>query len=336
MNPFSKEQIAGQRLMIGFDGTAFNRELDIMIREWGLGGLILFSRNLESPSQIRNLCSAVQDCARSAGQPPLLIAIDQEGGQVARLKEPFTQFAGNPAMQGVTDAEYFGRITAGELSGIGVNMNMAPVLDVSPDGFQGVMDGRIFGKDPHWVASLGGVVIEELQRGGIMAVAKHFPGIGRTTLDSHIETPFVDASLGVLETTDLIPFREAIQRDVAGIMLSHIRYPAIDAEWPASLSAAVASELLRNRMGYGGVIITDDLDMGAIRKHYGIETSIGRIFQADVDIALICHRGPDIAAAHGEMIRQAEQSAAAAEKSAAAVRRILRLKQKYLAWNFSE
>ncbi len=334
MNSFSNEQIAGQRLMIGFDGTALSKDLEYLIRTCKAGGIILFSRNVESPSQVKDLCFSVQECARSAGQPPLLIAIDQEGGQVARLKEPFTQFPGNPAMQGVEDAVNFGRITAEELNRVGVNTNMAPVMDVAPDGFQSVMDGRIFGKDPQWVATLGTAVIAALQQGGIMAVAKHFPGIGRTTLDSHIEAPYVDVPLDVMESTDLLPFQAAISGNTAGIMLSHIRYPSIDPEWPASLSETIARDLLRVRMGYDGVIITDDLDMGAIRKHYGITASIQRIFQADIDIALICHQGPDISAAFEEMIRLVEHSSTAKQKGLTAVNRILQLKKRYLSRPF--
>ena len=147
---FSDEQIAGQRLMIGFDGTALNTDLMYLIDTIKVGGIILFSRNLSTPAQIKNLCASVQEYAMACGQPPLLIAIDQEGGQVARLKEPFTQFPGNPHMHGEEDAESFARITSVELKRIGVNMNMAPVLDVAIKGTGSVMVERAFGDNPGW------------------------------------------------------------------------------------------------------------------------------------------------------------------------------------------
>ena len=191
---FTPAQRAGQRLMVGFNGSRFSDTLKHYIENLNVGGLILFAQNLESPSQISDLCHAAQSFTRRCGQPPLFIAIDQEGGIVARLKPPFTQFDGNPHMQSIQEAREFARITASELSSIGVNMNMAPVLDVLPPDGPSVMTSRSFGHDPGWVAQLGTTVIDTLQRRGIMAVAKHFPGIGRTVLDSHEDLPDSDLS----------------------------------------------------------------------------------------------------------------------------------------------
>ena len=161
MNPesLSLEQLAGQRLMVGFEGKQFNRYLEFLIRDLKVGGVILFSQNVETPGQIKKLCGAVQEFARQSGQPPLIIAIDQEGGQVARLKEPFTQFPGNDAMADVDDAVYFARTTAAELARAGINMNLAPVLDVAPEDISSIMAGRSFGKDPRWVSTLGLTII---------------------------------------------------------------------------------------------------------------------------------------------------------------------------------
>ncbi|MBU1182614.1 MAG: beta-N-acetylhexosaminidase, partial [Proteobacteria bacterium] len=160
---FSSEQIAGQRLMVGFDGTELTRELMFLIDTLKIGGIILFTGNIKNPGQIKNLCKSVQDYARSCGQPPLIIAIDQEGGQVARLKEPFTQFPGNPAMKSEEDAAGYAETTASELLEVGINMNMAPVMDVAPESAGSVMSGRIFGSDPYWVSKMGVVVIERFQ-----------------------------------------------------------------------------------------------------------------------------------------------------------------------------
>ncbi len=188
----STEQQAGQRLMVGFSGTNLDDELKYDIDTLKVGGLILFSRNIVSPAQIEALCTDAQAYAQQSGQPPLFIAIDQEGGKVARLKPPFTQFAGNPALQTTAQAVDFARITARELTQIGVNMNMAPVLDIAPAEIESVMRTRAFGHDPQWVASMGCTVVEHLQANGIVAVGKHFPGIGRTILDSHEDLPELD------------------------------------------------------------------------------------------------------------------------------------------------
>ena len=327
---FSEEQSAGQRLMVGFDGTELNPDLRFLIKTLKVGGIILFARNLLNPDQIKHLCSSIQEYACSCGQPPLFIAIDQEGGRVARLKEPFTQFPGNPEMKGPEDAIHFARVTAVELTEIGVNMNLAPVLDVAPQGINSVQASRVFGHDPLWVSELGTVVIDHLQANNIMAVAKHFPGIGRIILDPHDEISDLDIDVDAMHATDLLPFKAATENNVAGIMLSHIRYPKMDAKWPASLSPTIADDLLRKQMGYYGVIMTDDLDMGAIKKHYDIKTVLRQILSADIDIALICHKGPDIKNAFEEILDAQNRSQSIKAKGMKSLERIMNLKRKYL------
>ena len=192
--------------MVGFDGTRLNEDLKFLIDHIKAAGIILFAANLETPDQIKDLCFTVQDYAESCGQPPLFIAIDQEGGQVARLKEPFTQFPGNPHIHHEKDAVHFAEVTAAELNQVGINMNMAPVMDVAPQDINSIMAKRAFGGDPDWVSRLGVKVIEHLQRNNIMAVAKHFPGIGRTIMDSHLDLPVQEDDLTAIERFDLIPF----------------------------------------------------------------------------------------------------------------------------------
>ncbi len=316
--------------MAGFDGTHLNTELKRLIDTLKVGGVILFSRNIVDPSQLQALCRSIQEWAQKADQPPLLIAIDQEGGKVARLKPPFTQFPGNPHMKDESDAEAFARITASELREMGINMDMAPVMDVAPQKGESVMADRVFGSDPEQVARMGCRVIEVLQNHGIAAVAKHFPGIGRTLLDSHLDLPTFDETSAGLESFELPPFASAIQKGVAGIMLSHIRYPCLDAEWPASMSLAVARNLLRERMGYNGLVLTDDLDMGAIQKYFEIQIVIERVLLAEIDIALICHAGPAIQSAYNEILKNWRQTEDLCLKNQASVERILSLKRAYL------
>ena len=264
------------------------------------------------------------------GQPPLFIAIDQEGGPVARLREPFTLFPGNPHIKSEEQAVRFAEITAAELCQVGINMNMAPVMDVSPEECNSIMAGRTFGGDPTLVARLGVKVIEHLQRNNIMAVAKHFPGIGRTVLDSHVDLPVLDDDLSVIEQFDLIPFETGIQHGVSAVMLSHIFYKKLDPQWPASLSGQIAKDFLRKRMGFDGIVITDDLDMGAIAKHFDIQISIRQILAAEIDLALICHQGPNIEIAYKEILQMITDSSEKKARGIESVLRIENLKNKYL------
>lgn len=326
----SDQQKAGQRLMIGFNGARFNDELKYAIDTLNVGGLILFSRNIISPDQTRELCCTAQSYASQSGQPPLFIAIDQEGGMVARLKPPFTQFTGNPTMRSIEDAVTFAKVTARELGQIGVNMNMAPVLDVAPIQGPSVMSERVFGSDPHWVTRMGLTVIEQLQAGGVMAVGKHFPGIGRTVLDSHDDLPDLAIDLETLAGSDLVPFQGAIDHHVGGLMLSHIRYTGIDPQWPASLSTPIARKLLRGEMGFKGLVLTDDLDMGAIAKHYHIDEIVMRCLAAEVDILLICHAGPNIEIAFNEILRHCQANENLRRKNETSIQRILSAKAECL------
>lgn len=333
MSTMSSLQQAGQHLMVGFDGHTFNDELRYAIDTLKVGGLILFTRNIITPDQIQNLCHDAQAYAGECGQPPLFISIDQEGGCVARLKPPFTQFAGNPSMRSPEDAIAFAETTVAELSQIGVNMNMAPVLDVAPPQGPSVMSQRVFGSDPIWVGKMGATVIEHLQSGGIMAVGKHFPGIGRTVLDSHEDLPDLETDLPALGQSDLIPFQSAIQSNVSSIMLSHIRYTGIDPQWPASLSKTITQNILRNQLGFNGLVLTDDLDMGAIAKHYELADIVVKCLLATVDILLICHSGPNIEAAFQQILQLIPTSEEMEEKHAASVERIIEAKKKYLGYS---
>ena len=332
MHNFSDiKETAGQRLMMGFDGTTLGPDLEFLIRELTVGGIILFARNIETPDQVRLLCRSIQECARACNLPPMFIAIDQEGGVVARLKAPqFKEFPGAPTLKSESEAAQFGQDMAETLAGLGINMNFAPVLDVAPENFPSIMAKRVFGSDPARVSRMGQAIINSQQQKGILSVAKHFPGIGRTTLDSHLDLPELKTDENELAAYDLIPFQGAAAAGVSGIMLSHIRYTGIDPLWPASLSQAIAKDLLRRRMGYTGLVMTDDLDMGAIQNHYDIATIMRRILTADVDLALICHQGPKIAAAFAEIKQNLANDAGLKQKHKQSLARIMQWKSKFL------
>jgi beta-N-acetylhexosaminidase len=331
METLTDEQLAGQRLMVGFKGITLNSALKYLIDKLCVGGLILFSRNIESPGQLADLCASVQNYTHTTGHPPLLIAIDQEGGVVARLKPPFSIFPGNPAI-GNEDSDRgaieFAETTARELKEVGIHMNFAPVLDVAPAGFDSVMKERIFSNDPDRVAHLGGVVIQHLQQQKVAACAKHFPGIGHTTLDSHLDLPYLNKGREAIDTFDLVPFRAAIATGVYAVMLSHVVYTAIDPQWPASLSRKVASDLLRGELGFQGVVFTDDLDMGAIAKYYDMDTITKQVLEAEVDIILMCHTLSKMEAAYNQVLSNIKSASEARERSMRSVRRILRLKER--------
>ncbi len=314
--------------MLGFDGLTLNDELKRLIRDLRAGGIILFKPNIQTPRQLEQLCSDAKAFARDCGLPELFVAVDQEGGVVARLRAPFTEFPGNPHIHTADDAEHFARVTAEELGGMGINMNMAPVMDVAPPDVDSIMKTRVFPGGVDLVSELGCTMIRTFQEQGILAVAKHFPGIGRTVKDSHFFLPVLDADEQTLRQSDILPFQAAMAAGVSGIMLSHISYPKLDDTWQASLSPAIARDLLRRDLGYDGLTMTDDLDMKAISLQ--IEACIRQIMVADIDLALICHSGPNIGRARDEMVRLLDTDEDIYERGKASVKRILRAKKRFL------
>ncbi|MCK5097869.1 MAG: beta-N-acetylhexosaminidase, partial [Desulfobacteraceae bacterium] len=244
-NNLDIDLLAGQKMMVGFDGIEFNSDLKFLISKLKVGGLVLFTRNIESPLQLKTLLDKITNFATKCKLPKLFISIDQEGGEVARLKKPFKVFKGNPSIKNKKDAEKFARTQAIELKCLNINMNFAPVMDVVPDDYKSIMEKRAFTGNAQLVGELGCYVIDTMQKFNTMAVAKHFPGIGRTAIDSHFELPVVDRNINQLLSEELIPFEKAIKSNVSGMMLSHILYPKLDSKWQASLSPKIAKDLLR-------------------------------------------------------------------------------------------
>ena len=327
-NDLDIDLLAGQKMMVGFDGTEFNSDLKFLISELKVGGLVLFTRNIESPLQLKTLLNNIKNFVTKCKTPKLFISIDQEGGQVARLKKPFKVFKGNSFIKNKKDAESFARAQAIELKCLNINMNFAPVMDVVPGNYKSIMDKRAFTGDGELVGKLGCYVINTMQKFNTMAVAKHFPGIGRTTLDSHFELPVVDRNIDQLFSEELIPFEKAIKSNVSGIMLSHILYPKLDSKWQASLSPKIAKDLLRNKMGFKGLIMTDDLDMKSIK--HDIKTSAKQILLSDIDIVLICHKGPDIENMFNEFKNLIKYNKEFLEYAKKSFKRIIDTKNQYL------
>ena len=281
---------AGSLLMIGLPGYDVDRDTEQLIMEYSPGGVILFSRNIKSPEQVAELISNLQQLSLKHNGDNFFIAVDQEGGRVARLRAPFREFPGNEIMSKSSDpvksCEEFAKITAYEMKLVGFNMDMAPVLDVLDKNTDMVLAGRTFGSDPTLVATLGRVVIKTLQNNGIMAVAKHFPGLGVTSVDPHKDLPLMEISGHELESVHLYPFAQAIEEKVSGIMTSHGVYPAFDSVNPATTSSYILTEILRKKYCYDGLILTDDLEMGAIKGKCS-EAAVASV-EAGADILLIC------------------------------------------------
>jgi beta-N-acetylhexosaminidase len=323
------EQI-GQLFMLGFDGTTVPPEWAEVQTRYKPGGMILFARNLERPAQIVELTNSLQ--TRSP-HFPLLIAIDQEGGRVSRLPEGFTIFPPCGTVGACRSEELAyaaASVTAAELRAVGINMNMAPVLDVHSNPENPVIGDRAYGTEPQLVAELGLAAIRGLQGKGVIACGKHFPGHGDTSTDSHKELPVVKASAETLLERELPPFHYAIANGLAALMTAHVLYPALDAQRPATLSPAILTGLLRDQWGFEGVLVTDDLEMRAIMDHHGIGEAAVQALLAGADMLLICRDRARAVAAMDAVQEAVEKGTITRDRLEASVNRIMRLKQTFL------
>lgn len=315
--------ILAQSFVVGIaDPVGSDRDLRLVGAE-GLGGVILFSRNVESPAQVWELNYRLRRAAAEADRLPLFVMVDQEGGSVARLHEPFcdgpglSEFADADALTLKTHGARLGR----ELIAAGFNWNLAPVLDVhAVDG--GIMARRSLGSDPEQVAELGAAFIAGQQEAGCLACAKHFPGIGRTTADTHKVRPRVSLKRGQLESMELKPFRRAISAGVAGIMICHAVFEALDSERPASLSSLVIQGLLRTEFGFNGLVLSDDLEMGALAAELEPDQAAVQAYMAGCDIMLICHRADLALSALDRLVALAESGEISQERLWATYNRI--------------
>ncbi|HLZ22082.1 MAG TPA: glycoside hydrolase family 3 N-terminal domain-containing protein [Ktedonobacterales bacterium] len=332
------EQQIGQLFMVGFTGTEPTPEIVELIQRRHVGGIILFSRNCRDARQVSTLTHDLQAVARAAGHPyPLLISLDQENGLVRRLGNAVTGFPGNMAL-GATGAEDLtyavAEATGQELLALGINMNLAPDADVNNNPANPVIGVRSFGEDPQRVARFVAAAVRGYRAAGTISTLKHFPGHGDTSVDSHLGLPIVPHTLERLERVELPPFRAGIAAGADTVMLAHLRLPTIapDEDVPTSISPTVV-RLLRESLGFNSVIITDCLEMDAISQTVGEERGALLGLRAGADIILISHR---IVPQRGaiEMVRAAVESGELAEDTIhQAAARVLRLKERLLAWD---
>jgi beta-N-acetylhexosaminidase len=279
---------AGQCAIAGFAGHAIPPELKALAREFDLGGVILFARNVDSPEQVAEIAREARTLAHDL---PLWVSVDQEGGRVARLKSPFTIWPPMITLGRSGDrqlASRFAAALAAELTAVGITLDYTPVLDVLTNPTNPAIGDRALAERAEDVAALGTAIVEALQSAGIAACAKHFPGHGDTGTDSHLELPIVEHPPDRLEAVDLVPFRAAIEARVAAIMTGHLLIPALDESGPATLSAVVVDALLKKQLGFEGLVLTDDLEMKAISGRYGLPDATVKALGAGCDVVLLC------------------------------------------------
>jgi beta-N-acetylhexosaminidase len=322
----------GQLSIAGFAGDSIPSDLRALAREFDLGGIILFARNVVEPEQVAEIAREAQTLATDL---PLWVSVDQEGGRVARLKAPFTVWPPMLTLGRSGDerlAARFARALAAELTAVGITLDYTPVLDVHTNPRNPVIGDRALAERAEDVARFGRIIIETLQGEGIAACGKHFPGHGDTTVDSHVDLPVVEHPPDRLEAVELVPFRAAVAARVASIMTAHILIPALDAERPATLSPVVVDGLLKTTLGYDGLVLSDDLEMRAIGSRYGIPEATVAAIGAGCDAVLMCGgtQAPQAAALEA-VIRAVEQGALPPRRVEDALARHRRVKERFLA-----
>ena len=315
----------GQVLMIGIHGTTLNDDAKFMLNEYRVGGIILFDRNMESKDQVKTLITDINKAGKSAGLTPLFLGIDQEGGAVARMDDklikvpPAEEVGKMPVEQTVSLAKQSGT----ELKDLGFNINFAPVADL------GLTYGRSFSTNPDEVVRYAGAVGKAYDEAGLWYSYKHFPGIGKTDVDLHADTSIVPVSKETLLSEDTKVFIDLIKQSKSNtytIMVSHAMYPQIDPDHPASLSKAIITDWLRKDIGYNGVVVTDDMDMGALANHYTFGDMAVQSILAGSDILLVCHEYEHMQEAYNGLMKAVKDGRISKERLDESVKRILLMK----------
>lgn len=315
----------GQLLMIGIHGKTLNDDAKFMLNEYRVGGIILFDRNMESKDQVKLLITDINKTGKSAGLTPLFIGIDQEGGAVARMEDqlikvpPAEELGKEPIEQAVSLAKQSGT----ELKDLGFNINFAPVADL------GLTYGRSFSTNPDDVVRYASAVGKAYDEAGLWYSYKHFPGIGKTDVDLHADTSVVPVSKETLLNEDTKVFVDLIKQskpNTYAIMVSHAMYPQIDADHPSSLSKAIITDWLRKDMGYNGVVVTDDMDMGALAKHYTFGDMAVQSILAGSDILLVCHEYEHMQEAYNGLMKAVKDGRISKDRLDESVKRILLMK----------
>lgn len=319
--------------MFGFNGTKVNNQIKTLITKHHIGGIILFARNIKNQTQLKKLCRDLQALRKKVSDTPLFIAIDQECGAVSRLISPLFSFPGNMAL-GATKNPHLaykqGKAVGIALKNCGVNVNLAPVLDINNNPDNPGIGVRSFGDNTNAVAAFGAKMIKGYQEAKISACAKHFPGKGDAAKDAHLALPSINVSTAKMHRRELVPFKQAILNKTDMIMVSHVLYPACDKKNPATLSEKLITGLLKEKMGYKGLVVTDDMEMKAIADNYGIEKAALLSLKAGSDIVLVCHTYKEQLKTLKFLYQQIKTGELNADALKAKSIKITRLQKKYL------
>ena len=330
INKMTVDEKVGQLIFTGITGTVMTKEIETLMNQYQVGGIILFANNLNTVNQSIELLNQVKR-KNKQHKLPLFLGVDQEGGRVERLPGVM-KLPPNEAI-GIKNNELFsfeiGQVLGKQLKAFGFNLNFAPVLDVNSNSDNPVIGDRSFGDSPEMVSKLGIQMIKGMQAQQIIPVVKHFPGHGDTDVDSHFELPSVDKSLAELQRLEFIPFKEAIESGVEVVMVAHILLPQIDHEFPTSLSEKVITGILREQLNFDGVVITDDLTMQAISDHYDLGHAAVESVKAGTDIILMAHDYGEISNVYEKLRLAVEYGDISEERINESLERIIQLKWKY-------
>lgn len=333
MQQMSLDDKIGQLVLVGLEGKAAGKEALEMIAKFRVGGFILFKDNIASAEQTQKLLNALKAAnAEAKAAAPLWLSVDQEGGRVNRLPESFAAFPTNRAIGTIGQPAYaadIGKRLGEAVSAIGFNMNYAPVLDVDSNPKNPVIGDRSFGPGTDTVSKLGIAEMQGIRSTGVVPVVKHFPGHGDTAVDSHRALPVVNKSLDELKKLELVPFQRAIAEKADAVMVAHILLPKLDETYPASLSKAVITDLLRGELGFDGVVITDDMTMGAVLQNYSIGEAAVHAVKAGTDIVLVAHDYDKETAVLGALKKSVEEGKLSMSRINESVYRILKLKKAF-------
>lgn len=315
----------GQLLMIGIHGKTLNDDAKFMLNEYRVGGIILFDRNMESKDQVKTLIADINKAGKSAGLTPLFLGIDQEGGAVARMDDKLIKVppAEEVGKESVEQAAALAKEVGTELKELGFNINFAPVADL------GLTYGRSYSTNPDEVVRYASAVGKSYDEAGLWYSYKHFPGIGKTDVDLHADTSIVPVSKETLLSEDTKVFVDLIKQSKPNtytIMVSHAMYPQIDPDHLSSLSKAIITDWLRKDMGYNGVVVTDDMDMGALAKHYTFGDMAVQSILAGSDILLVCHEYEHMQEAYNGLMKAVKDGRISKERLDESVKRILLMK----------
>ncbi len=334
MSGFTIRDKIGQMLMFGWAGAdeadnyGYCDHARTLVEKLKIGGLCLFGRNISTPEQVAEMINEMQ----VHSDTPLLMSVDQEGGMVSRFKPPFAVFPGNMAL-GATGSAVYARLaaeaTGRQLAAMGVNMNLAPSVDVNINPDNPIIGVRSFGESPQMVAELGAAAVQGYQAAGVLSCAKHFPGHGDTSTDSHHALPMIPYDRERLDTVELVPFRAAVDAGVDAIMTTHIIFPALDKDHPATLSETILKGLLRDEMAYDGIVTTDCLEMKAIADNFGVERAAVLAVMAGADILLSSHTLSFQLELHEAMIKAVERGDIPEARIDQSVDRIMAAKERF-------